>query len=107
MQSSSSPKLQQSRRAPFGALFPDAVGSLRQRVDTIEPFAGGDVKHALVRPAERRVGGLARHLDGAEIFSRGVEDLNAGQGGDVDAILAIERHAVGAALLALGDIAQL
>src|SRR5437588_4154772 len=61
------------------ALFPDAVGTLRQRVDAIEPFARGDVKHALVRSAERRVGGLARHLDGAEIFSRGIKNLNAGQ----------------------------
>ena len=33
--------------------------------------------------------------------------MNAGDGGDVEAVVAIERHAVGATLLALGYVAQL
>src|SRR5262249_16500667 len=87
--------------------FPDAVGALRQHVQAIKTFARGDVEHALVRSGKAYIGGLPRHFDRAEIPARGVEYLNAGDGRDVDAILAIERHAVGAALLAFGDVAQL
>src|SRR6516162_3282193 len=87
--------------------FADAVGALRQGVQAIKTFARGDEEHALVRSGKANIGRLPRHLDRAEILPRGVEHLNAGEGRDVDSILAIERHAVGAALLAFGDVAQL
>src|SRR5262245_20590173 len=77
-----------------------AVGALRQRLHAIEAFTRGDVERPLVRSAKRRIRRLARHLDGPEILALGVEDLHACHGGDVDAPLAIERHAVGAAFLA-------
>src|SRR5260221_8789410 len=87
--------------------FADAVGTLRQRVQTIETFARGDVEHALVRSRKAYIGRLPRHFDRAEILAGGVEYLNAGNGRDVDPTLAIERHAVGDALLAFRDVAQL
>src|SRR2546427_13267531 len=77
----------------------DAVGALRQGVQAIKTFARGDVEHALVRSGKACIGRLPRHFDRAEILARGVEHLNAGEGRDVDSILAIERHAVGAAFL--------
>src|SRR5262249_34050464 len=60
-----------------------------------------------VRSGKAYIGGLPRPFDRAEILARGVEYLNAADGRDVDAILAVERHAVGAALLAFGDMPQL
>src|SRR3954464_1646643 len=87
-------------------LFADAIGPLRQHVDAIETFARRDVKHALVGAGEPRIGRLTRHLDRAEMLAGGVEHLNAGNGRDIEPILAIERHAVSAALLAFGDIEQ-
>src|SRR5262245_22794544 len=95
------------RAGALADLFADAVGALRQHRHAIQTFTRRDVEGPLVRSAERRIRRLARHLDGAEIFALGVEHLHTGHGGDVDAALAIERHSVGAALLALGDVAQL
>src|SRR5262249_60312881 len=71
--------------------FADPVGALRQRVQAIKAFARGDVEHALVRSGKANIGRLPRHLGRAEIFARGVEHLNAGEGRAVDALLAIDR----------------
>src|SRR5262249_61367072 len=87
--------------------FADAVGALRQHVQAIKAFARGDVEHALVRSGKAYIGRLPRHFDRVEILARGVEYLNAGDGRDVGAIVAIERHAVGAALLAFRAVTQL
>src|SRR5712691_12041744 len=82
----------------------EPVGSLRQHPQAIEPFAGGDIKRSLVRSGERHVRALARRSDLAEILAGGIEDLNTRDSRDVDPILAIERHAIRAALLAGGDV---
>src|SRR6267143_1426874 len=90
-----------------GCSLAEPVGSLRQHPQAIEPFAGGDIKRSLVRSGERHVRALARRSDLAEILAGGIEDLNTRDGRDVDPILAIERHAVRAALLARRDVLQL
>ena len=56
---------------------------------------GGDVEGAFIGPRKGQVGGLSRHRDRAEIASTGVEDLNAGDGRDVQSAGAIQGDAIG------------
>src|SRR5262249_6220152 len=69
-------------------------GSLRQRPDAVESLPRGDIERALVGAGEGDVRALARASDAAEVFAGLVEHLHADDGRDVDAILAIDRHAV-------------
>src|SRR5262249_20047009 len=84
-----------------------AVRALGERAHAVKAFARRNIKRLLVGAGECGVGGLARHLDGPEILALGVEHLNAGNRGDVDAAFAIDRDAVRAAFRAGGKIAQL
>jgi len=84
----------------------EAVRPLGKHVDAVKALARGDVKRLLAGPGEGDVSWLAGHGEGSEICSLGVEHLNAHHAGDVDAIVAIDRHAVGTAWLALGSAPQ-
>src|SRR5262249_44204809 len=83
------------------------IWSLCQRLDAIEALARRDVKSALVRSRKCDVGALASRLDRAEVAARGVEHLHTGYRRDVETVVAIDRHAVGAAFGARRNIAQL
>src|SRR5262245_44363893 len=87
--------------------FARPVGTARQHLDTVESFARGYVQRLPVRSGEGDVGGLATQLDRAEIVAPGIKYLHASKRGDVDAIAIVEREAVGAALLAGRNVAQL
>src|SRR5215467_278956 len=84
-----------------------AIRSLGERLHPIEPLPRREVKRLLVGSAERHVGGLAPSFDGPEILALRVEHLNAGDGRDVKAVIAVDRHAVSAAFGARGNVAQL
>src|SRR6516225_1953983 len=85
----------------------EPVRALGERAHAIKAFARRDIKRLLVGAGECGVGGLARHLDGAEILTLGVEYLNAGDRGDVDAVLAFDRHAVRTAFRTRRYVAKL
>src|SRR5262245_4361473 len=69
----------------------------RQQADAVEAFARRDVERLLAGSGKSHVGALSRRLDHAKIGALGVEHLNAGHRGDVDAVLGVDREAIGAA----------
>src|SRR5215471_1985457 len=89
------------------ALLPQPIGTFRQRADAVEAFSSGDIEYLFARTSEGDVGALARRLDHAEICPFGIEHLDASDGGDVDAILTVDREAIGSAFRTRRDIAQL
>src|SRR5690349_24115590 len=64
------------RRHRVCPLLARTVRSLGHRADTVEALARGHVQHALAGTCERRIGRLARKLDGAEILPPRIEHLH-------------------------------
>src|SRR5262245_54009973 len=88
-------------------LLAQAIRSLGEGLYAIEPLPRRQIKRLLVGAAECHIGGLATGFDGPEILAFGIEHLNAGDGCDVEAVIAVDRHAVGAAFGTGGNVAQL
>src|ERR1700730_9536051 len=87
--------------------LPQAIRSLGQQPDAVEALAGCHVKRLLAGAGECEVRGLAAGLEASQLLGLGSEHLSARARRDVDPVLSIEHHAVGAALHARRDVAQL
>src|SRR5436305_9603335 len=87
-----------------GALLAQPLGPLRQHFHAKEAVGCGQIERPLVGPAERQI---ARATEPAEIFSGRIEHLNANHRRYIDAPLAVDRHAVGAALLVRWNVLEL
>src|SRR5205823_588434 len=79
-------------QAPSGcgsSSLAEAVWPLGQHLDAVKALPRGDVKRLFAGPGKGSVCHPARHLDVSEILALGVEYLDTGHGGEVEAVVAI------------------